>query len=80
MSLYADSAYPINKELEALHSVQFARLSFPGTWGTASQRIAIVNEARQGGYKAGVLEKPANPGAQTQVKFCLLYTSPSPRD
>ena len=69
MSLYADSAYPINKELEALHSVQFASLSFPGTWGTASQRIAIVNEARQGGYKAGVLEKPANPGAQTEVKL-----------
>ena len=69
MYLYADSAYPINKEIEAIHSVQFEQLSSPGTWGTASQRIAIVNEARQGGYEAGVLEKPNNPGAEPDFKL-----------
>ena len=67
MSFYADSKYPVREDVAELHAEQFNRLGAPGTWGTAAQRIAIVNEARKAGYEAGVVEKPDNAGAEPDV-------------
>ena len=69
MSLYADSIYPVREDVAATHALQFEKLGSPGTWGTAAQRVAIVNEAREAGYQAGVMEKPNDPGATPDVKL-----------
>jgi len=69
MSFYDDSKYPVTEDISAIHAHQFGQLGSPGTWGTAALRVAIVNEARQAGYQAGVLEKPENPGAISDVKL-----------
>jgi hypothetical protein len=69
MSLYADSIYPVREDVAAIHALQFEKLGLPGTWGTAAQRVAIVNEAREAGYQAGVMEKPNDPGATPDVKL-----------
>jgi alkylhydroperoxidase family enzyme len=69
MSLYADSIYPVREDVAAIHALQFEKLGLPGTWGTAAQRVAIVNEAREAGYQAGVMEKPSDPGAAPDVKL-----------
>jgi hypothetical protein len=61
MSLHDDSSYPVHEELSEIHARQFEQLGLPGTWGTGNLRLAIVNEARQSGYQAGVLEEPSNP-------------------
>ena len=62
MSLYDDSSYPVRGDVASNHVRQFEQLGSPGTWGTSAQRIAIVNEARQAGYQAGVLEEPSEHG------------------
>ena len=72
MSLYADATYPVRKDVEAIHMRQFKQLGSPGTWGTGEQRLAIINEARQAGYKAGVLEKPDKPGATPDVEISAV--------
>ena len=72
MSLYADATYPVRKDIEAIHMRQFKQLGSPGTWGTGEQRLAIINEARQAGYKAGVLEKPDKPGATPDVEISAV--------
>ncbi len=69
MSFYDDSKYPVNEDVSEIHARQFEQLGSPGTWGTSALRIAIVNEARQAGYEAGVMEKPDNPGATPDVKL-----------
>lgn len=69
MNLYADSVYPLREDVESSHARQFEQLGLPGTWGTSAQRTAIVNEARQAGYQAGVLEEPREPGAIPDVEL-----------
>jgi len=69
MGFYADSTYPVREDLAAIHTHQFEQLGSPGTWGTAEQRVTIVNEAREAGYKAGILEKPDNPGALPEIEL-----------
>ena len=60
MTLYADSAYPVQDDLDAIHASQLDKFGAPGTWGTAAQRLAVLGEARKAGYEAGVLEEPAD--------------------
>jgi hypothetical protein len=67
MTLYADSAYPVRDDLAAAHTAELQRLSAPGTWGTGAQRLAVANEARQAGIEAGLLEAPADGGADADV-------------
>jgi alkylhydroperoxidase family enzyme len=62
MTLYADSTYPVPEDVEAIHARQIEQLGSPGTWGAGEQRLAIVNEARQAGYRAGVIEEPSDTG------------------
>ncbi|MAF47457.1 MAG: hypothetical protein CMM10_04275 [Rhodospirillaceae bacterium] len=69
MSFYADSTYPVREDVAAIHAYQFEQLGSPGTWGTAAQRIAIVSEAREAGYQAGVLEIPDNPGTMPEMEL-----------
>ena len=69
MNFYDDSKYPVGQDLAETHANQFEQLGLPGTWGTAALRVAIVNEARQAGYQAGVLEEPENPGATPEVNL-----------
>lgn len=69
MSLYADSKYPVREDVAAIHARQFDQLGLPGTWGSSTQRLAIVNEARQAGYQAGVLEEPNEPGTVPDLKL-----------
>jgi len=69
MSFYADSKYPVKDDIAEVHAAQFKRLGQPGTWGTAAQRVAIVSEAREAGYEAGVMERPDNPGAQPDANL-----------
>jgi hypothetical protein len=69
MSFYEDSKYPVRDDVAAIHAQQFEQLASPGSWGTAVQRNAIVNEAREAGYQAGVLEKPDDPGTKSEVEL-----------
>jgi len=69
MNFYDDSKYPVREDISAIHARQFEQLGSPGTWGTAALRVAIVNEARQAGYEAGVLEEPDDPGAIPEVNL-----------
>jgi len=69
MSLYDDSTYPVQKDIEDIHADQFDQLKTPGTWGTSEQRLTIINEARQSAYHAGTLEKPTNPGIVPNVEL-----------
>lgn len=67
MSHYADSAYPVRADLDAVHGSQLEKLGAPGTWGTGAQRLAIAAAARKAGYEAGVLEEPADGGASPDL-------------
>lgn len=49
LALYADSEYPVRKDLDEVHAAQFASFSAPGTWGTGAQRLAVVQAALAGG-------------------------------
>lgn len=69
MSLYNDSTYPVRDDVAAIHARQFEQLGSPGTWGTSKQRLAIVSEARQAGYQAGIQEEPDDPGAVPDVEL-----------
>jgi hypothetical protein len=69
MSLYADSAYRVREDIEGIHADQFEQLKTPGTWGTSQQRLAIINEARRSGYEAGILEKPSDAGAVSDLEL-----------
>lgn len=60
MGFYDDSAYPVRADLADVHASQLNGLGAPGTWGSGAQRLAVVVEARKAGYKAGVLEPPAD--------------------
>ena len=86
MSLYSDSAYPVREDVTSNHSHQFEKLGSPGTWGTSAQRIAIVNEARQASYQAGVLEEPSELGAapdeelSTVTRKVVKRLAVSPKD
>lgn len=62
MGFYADSRYPVRAEIADTHARHFATFGAPGTWGTGKQRLGIVQEARNAGYAAGVLEPPADQG------------------
>ncbi|MBH63320.1 MAG: hypothetical protein CL569_12915 [Alphaproteobacteria bacterium] len=57
-ALYADSYFPVGSELEAVHASQPNQLGKPGSWGTGAQRLAVVIEARQACFEAGVLDAP----------------------
>jgi alkylhydroperoxidase family enzyme len=72
MSFYADSIYPVREDVAAIHASQIKKLGSPGTWGTGMQRLAIVNEARQSGYQAGVLEEPDQPGAIPDMELSAV--------
>lgn len=61
MTIYAESAYPVRKDLETIHAGQISALGDPGTWGTGAQRLAIVQEARAARYSAGVQEADEAP-------------------
>lgn len=67
MTLYSDSKYPVREDLDATHEKQLAQLAAPGTWGNSQQRLAIAAEARQAGYDAGILEKPDDAGAPSEI-------------
>ena len=67
MTLYADSRYPVRRDLEAVHARQLDRLADPGTWGTGGQRLAIAGEVREACYDAGVQEEPEDPGPPSDV-------------
>jgi len=67
MSFYADSAYPVRADLEAVHAEQWDKLSAPGSWGTGAQRLAVAQEARAAGIAAGVLEAPDDNGAESDA-------------
>lgn len=58
MALYADSAYPVREDLEAVHEKQLAQFGAAGAWGSGSQRLAVVREARDAGIDAGIYEAP----------------------
>jgi len=63
MTLYAESEYPVREDLAKVHASQLDNLGKPGTWGGAAQRQAVILEAREACYEAGVLSRPA--GAQS---------------
>jgi hypothetical protein len=67
MTLYADSNFPVPKDLEAIHANQLNQLAKPGSWGTGAQRLAIAAEARQAGIDAGMLEEPADKGTAPDI-------------
>lgn len=69
MSLYPDSPVPIHADLEKVHTEQWQKLSAPGSWGTAAQRLAVANEARAAGIEASLLEAPADGGAEADVEL-----------
>lgn len=60
MGHYDDSKYRVRADLDEIHGRQHADLGRPGTWGTSAQRLAVASEAREAGYSAGILERPAN--------------------
>ena len=86
MTHYADSAYPVRKDLVAAHASQLDKLGAPGTWGTGAQRLAIAAEARKASYDAGVLEEPADGGVAAElvlpevVRRVVRQLSVSPKD
>lgn len=59
MANYHESQYPVRADLAAIHAAQIDQLAQPGTWGSGAQRLSVAAEARQAGYLAGILEKPA---------------------
>lgn len=61
MTMYAQSRYPVRRDLDAIHSRQFAGLGAPGTWGDGNQRLAIVQEARTARVAAAVQEAAEEP-------------------
>jgi hypothetical protein len=58
MNLYADSSYPVRKDIAEVHASQLGKLGMPGTWGTGAQRLAVAAETRKACYEAGILETP----------------------
>ena len=56
MNLYADSAYPVRKDIVEVHASQFKKLGMPGTWGSGAQRLAVAAETRKACFEAGILE------------------------
>lgn len=54
MNLYADSAYPLAEDIEALHRDELSSFARAGTWGTARERTAIAAEARRARSSAGI--------------------------
>ena len=54
MSLYAESAYPVAADIEALHADELASLSMCGTWWSAAERHAIAVHARAARVAAGL--------------------------
>jgi hypothetical protein len=56
VTIYAESTYPVRKDLGTIHARQISALGDPGTWGTGAQRLAIAQEARAALYSAGVQE------------------------
>jgi hypothetical protein len=69
MSFYSDSAYPIRDDIDQIHAIQFGKLKLPGTWGTGEQRLAIISEARQAAFHAGILEEPNDPGIIPEIEL-----------
>jgi len=67
MTFYADAAYPVRDDLAANHAAQWQKASAPGSWGTGPQRLAVANEARNAGIDAGLLEAPADGGADSDA-------------
>jgi len=56
MSLYADSPYPINEEIVALHNQELQSIAETGTWLTGEERTAIAQHARFARIKAKLQE------------------------
>ena len=69
LALYADSKYSVRSDLDAIHEKQIDQLGDPGTWGTATQRLAVAGEIRQACYDAGVQEKPDDPGYESDIEL-----------
>jgi len=86
MTLYADSAYPVREDLDAVHEKQLAQFSEAGTWGSGAQRVAVAAEARKAGIEAGIYEAPDDPGAPIEVdlpdvaKKAIHELAVSPKD
>ena len=62
LALYADSVYPVRKDLEAVHEKQLAQFGVAGAWGSGAQRLAVARETRDAGIDAGIYEAPDDPG------------------
>ena len=69
MILYADSNYPVHKDLDSIHAKQLDQLGRPGAWGTADQRLAIAQEVRQAAYKTGLQERPKEAELKGGIKL-----------
>ena len=69
MSFYGDSKYPVRADLDAVHDSQLANMTAPGTWGTGTQRLAVIAEARKAGIEARLLEAPADGGASSDIEL-----------
>lgn len=54
--LYADSAFAVPEEIDAVHASQLDNIGAPGTWGTGAQRRSVAIAARRAGIDAGLLE------------------------
>ena len=50
------------------------------SWESASQLLAALNGARLGAWYWDIERGQISWSRGTQALFCLLYTSPSPRD
>ena len=61
LALYDDSAYPVRKDLEAVHEKQLAQFGVAGAWGSGAQRLAVARETRDAGIDAGIYEAPDDP-------------------
>ncbi len=86
MALYADSAYPIREDIDAVHEKQLTQFGEAGSWGTGAQRVAVAAEARKAGIEAGIYEAPDDAGTPVQVdlpdvaKKAIHELAVSPKD
>lgn len=86
MALYADSAYPVRKDLEAVHEKQLAQFGAAGAWGSGAQRLAVAGEARRAGIDAGIYEAPDHPSTPSETdlpdvaKKVIHMLAVSPKD
>ena len=69
MALYADSAYPVRKDIQRVHQDQLSQFGEAGEWGSGAQRLAVASEARKAGIEAGIYEKPDDPGAPVEFEL-----------